>query len=70
MGGSKPYIQQVEYELAQIAYALRFWPEGLATCVAPARISYGDDGLPGSVLDVVLAHGIEIPAWNRNLARE
>ncbi|BAC91094.1 hypothetical protein [Gloeobacter violaceus] len=74
MGGSNPYIQRVEYELPQIADAIRFLPKGQALRVDPARSPHGDNGLPGSVLDIALAYGIdiviEISAWNRNLARE
>ena len=28
--------------------------------VDPEKIPYGDDGLPGSILDIALAHGINI----------
>jgi len=37
-----------------------FQPAGLTVAVDPARYPFGGDGEPGSILDIALAHGVEI----------
>jgi ferredoxin, 2Fe-2S len=41
-------------------YTVRFEPAGVAVRVDPAAYPYGHHGLPGSVLDIALAHGVDI----------
>ncbi len=60
MGGNNPYIEQAQYELPKTKYRLRFLPDGQEVLVDPTEIPYDDDGLPGSVLDIALSHGIDI----------
>mgnify|MGYP000979720726 CR=1 FL=1 len=35
-------------------------PMNVEVEVDPAKIPYGDTGLPGSLLDIAMAHGVEI----------
>ena len=62
MGGSNPYLKPAEFELPTRKYRITFRHDGRETVVEvdPAKIPYGRDGLPGSVLDVGLAHGVDI----------
>ncbi len=63
MGGQNPYIKQQDAALPKQPYTLRVTDEEgreHAIEVEPARLPYGDHGLPGSILDICLAHGIEL----------
>ena len=66
MGGSNPYIKAADVALPKTKYKIRFEPENpadgeaLTIEVDPAKIPYGETGLPGSILSVALAHGIEV----------
>ncbi|MBM4016550.1 MAG: 2Fe-2S iron-sulfur cluster binding domain-containing protein [Planctomycetes bacterium] len=67
MGGKNPYLKQVEVELPDRAYTVRFVASGdgrgandTVVTVEPAKLPYGRDGLPGSLLDIALAHGVSI----------
>lgn len=62
MGGRNPYLEPIEYELPKRPYRIRFRLDGEEKVVEvdPARLPYGRDGLPGSVLDVALAHDVAI----------
>lgn len=63
MGGQNPYIQESEVQLPTRKYTLRITDEqGVEHTVEvdPAKIPYEDHGLPGSILDIAMAHGIEI----------
>jgi len=60
MGGSNPFIERVEAKLPTRAFTVTFLPEGEQVQVDPAQLPYGRDGLPGSILDIALAHGIEV----------
>ncbi|MBN1511446.1 MAG: Fe-S cluster assembly protein IscX [Phycisphaerae bacterium] len=42
------------------AFTVRFEPMGVTVTVEPDRIPFGRTGLPGSLLDIALAHGVEI----------
>ena len=42
------------------AYNVRFEPAGVTVQVDPGRYPYGSHGLPGSLLDIALSHGIHI----------
>lgn len=41
-------------------YRITFMPAGVTVVVDPAAVPYGRHGLPGSILDVALGHGIEL----------
>lgn len=60
MGGSNPFIEDVEYKLPTRKYTITFQPGNIKVEVDPDALPYGRDGLPGSVLDVALANGVEI----------
>ena len=60
MGGTNPFIRSSETALPARRYVVRFLPAGVEVEVDPEKLPYGRDGLPGSILDVALAHGVEI----------
>lgn len=63
MGGQNPYIQDSDVRLPTRKYTLTILDEkGVehAIEVDPAKIPYDDHGLPGSILDICMAHGIEL----------
>lgn len=60
MGGQNPYIQDTEVELPTRKYKLTFMPMNVTVQVNPEELPYGDHGLPGSILDIALKHGIEL----------
>ncbi|MCG8375700.1 MAG: 2Fe-2S iron-sulfur cluster-binding protein [Chlorobiales bacterium] len=63
MGGQNPYIQSSEVHLPTKKYTLRIRDEQKQEHVIevdPAKIPYGDHGLPGSILDIAMGHGIEL----------
>jgi 2Fe-2S ferredoxin len=60
MGGSNPFIERVDAKLPTRPYTISFQPDGERVEVDPARIPYGRDGLPGSILDIALASGLDI----------
>jgi 2Fe-2S ferredoxin len=60
MGGSNPYLSQEAPKPAAQKFTITFMPMNVTVEVNPEKIPYGDDGLPGSILDIALAHGIDI----------
>jgi 2Fe-2S ferredoxin len=60
MGGTNPFIQDTETRLPTRKFTITFQPEGQRVEVDPARIPYGRDGKPGSILDIALAHDIDL----------
>lgn len=63
MGGTNPYIEKADYELPTASYSVTFiQPSGTSTTVAvdPEKIPYGVTGLPGSILDIAMGHGIDL----------
>src|SRR5262245_54163404 len=60
MGGSNPYISEEAPKPASQKFTITFLPMNVTVEVDPEKIPYGDYGLPGSILDIALAHGIEI----------
>ncbi len=63
MGGTNPYIEKTDYELPKTGYTITYIaPNGQVTKVAvdPDKIPYGPTGLPGSILDVAMGHGVEL----------
>jgi len=60
MGGQNPYIEERDIEKPKKPYKIRFLPMDKTIEVDPAKIPYDDHGLDGSILDIAMAHGIEI----------
>lgn len=63
MAGQNPYISEQNIKLPQKAYTLTIIDEHKKQHVIqidPAKIPYEDHGLPGSILDICMAHGIEL----------
>jgi 2Fe-2S ferredoxin len=60
MGGQNPYIEDAEVELPTQPYKLTFLPMIVTVEVNPEELPYGDHGLPGSILDIALKHGVEL----------
>ena len=62
-GNKNPYITDLAVELPKQAYTLTIIDEAgkeHVVQVDPARIPYEDHGLPGSILDICMGHGIEL----------
>ncbi|NGZ03913.1 MAG: ferredoxin [Nitrospira sp. WS238] len=63
MGGTNPYIEKTDYELPKVSYTVKFiQPNGDSTTVTvdPEKLPYGETGLPGSILDIAMAHGVDL----------
>jgi len=60
MGGQNPYIQDVDLRLPTRRYRITFLPANVTVEVDPAELPYGDHGLPGSILDIAMKHGIDL----------
>ena len=60
MGGSNPFIEEPDVERPTRKYTITFLPSQEKVEVDPEAVPYGRDGLPGSILDIALAHDIDI----------
>jgi 2Fe-2S ferredoxin len=60
MGGVNPYVNAEPPSPATQKFTITFLPMNVTVEVDPDKIPYGHTGLPGSILDIALAHGIEI----------
>lgn len=63
MGGQNPYIKDTEIALPKQPYELTIIDEQGTEhrlTIDPKKIPYDDHGLPGSILDICMAHGIEL----------
>src|SRR4249920_685034 len=60
MGGTNPYISPNKATPASQKFRITFQPMSVTVEVDPEKIPYGVTGLPGSILDIALANGIEI----------
>ena len=60
MGGTNPYIDREAPPPATQKFTITFMPMNVTVEVDPEKIPYGVTGLPGSILDIGLANGIEI----------
>ncbi len=60
MGGTNPYIKEPEVKKPVDKFEVRV--EGLEKpiLVDPSKLPYGDTGLPGSLLDILLHAGVEV----------
>lgn len=60
MGGQNPYIEEADVALPTKKYRITFLPSNQTVEIDPQDLPYGDHGLPGSVLDIAMQHGIEL----------
>jgi len=60
MGGKNPYAEEQVPEPATERFTITFLPMNVTVEIDPEKIPYGDTGLPGSILDIALANGIDI----------
>jgi 2Fe-2S ferredoxin len=61
MGGRNPYFDELAaVEAATQKFTITFLPGNVTVEVDPERIPYGDTGLPGSILDIALAYGVDV----------
>jgi len=60
MAGTNPYNEAVDAPLPKTAYKLTFLPMEVTVEVDPTALPASGEGLPGSILDIALAHDIEI----------
>ncbi|UCG32892.1 MAG: 2Fe-2S iron-sulfur cluster binding domain-containing protein [Phycisphaerales bacterium] len=60
MGGQNPYLSETDTPLPTKKYRITYLPADIMVEVDPGKLPYSGHGLPGSVLDVALAHGIDI----------
>ncbi|MYG40867.1 MAG: 2Fe-2S iron-sulfur cluster binding domain-containing protein [Nitrospira sp. SB0677_bin_15] len=62
MGGSNPYIEQVELKTATTPFAVTFHlpDETIEVPVDPKKIPYGETGQPGSLLDIAMGAGLDV----------
>ena len=58
MGGKNPYIEEAKFTPATKKYKITFIRDGKPTEVEvdPAKVPYGHDGLPGSILDIAMGY--------------
>lgn len=62
MGGINPYIEKSEVETATKSFKVTFIGSGerIEVSVDHSKLPYGETGLPGSVLDIAMGHGIDL----------
>ncbi len=60
MGGKNPFLEDAGVELPGKSYTIRFLPMNAEVAVEPKELPYTREGLPGSILEIALGHGIEI----------
>jgi ferredoxin, 2Fe-2S len=60
MGGLNPYIKEPEVKLPTQKFTVRIENANKVIEVDPTKIPFGDTGLPGSLLDILLNAGVEM----------
>ena len=60
MGGTNPYNEAVDAPLPTTGYKLTFLPMEVMVEVDPSKLPTSGEGLPGSILDIGLANGVDI----------
>ncbi|HKB36520.1 MAG TPA: ferredoxin, partial [Gemmataceae bacterium] len=59
MGGVNPYIE-TNAKPPKTKYRITYMPSGKVFEVDPEKLPYGRHGLPGSILDISEAAGVEL----------
>ena len=60
MGGENPYIKKPAAARATKCFTIEFQPMGVKVEVDPKSMPTSATGLPGSILDIALAMGVDI----------
>ena len=60
MSGTNPYQTGTSTKLPQKPYRLTFMPMDVTLEVHPDQLPASGEGLPGSILDIALANGIDV----------
>ena len=60
MGGTNPFLRETPAPRPTRKFTVTFLPMDEHIEVDPAKIPYGRDGQPGSILDIALAHDIAL----------
>lgn len=60
MAGSNPYHESPAVSGPRSKYQLTFLPMQVTVEVDPAQVPYTGEGLGGSILDIALAHDVEL----------
>lgn len=60
MAGSNPYLQKSYTERPKQKYTITYLPEGKQIEIDPEHLLTSETGLPGSILDIALASGVDI----------
>jgi 2Fe-2S ferredoxin len=62
MGGSNPYIEKSDTTIAKKPFKVTFITADapIVIQVDPTKLPLGDNGLPGSLLDIALGNGIDV----------
>lgn len=61
MGGRNPYFDEdANVRRAERPFTITFLPSNVTVHVDPTKLPYDEGGLPGSILDIALAHDIDI----------
>ncbi len=60
MGGVNPYQQQARVSVAARPFSILIRNSGQKLEIDPAQLPYGRDGLPGSLLDILLHHRLDV----------
>jgi len=62
MGGSNPYIEQIEAKAATQSFTvmIKTPDETVVVEVDPSKIPYGPTGQPGSILDIAMGAGLDV----------
>jgi 2Fe-2S ferredoxin len=60
MGGTNPYIKAPEIQRPKKKFKVTFLNPSTTVEVDPKDIPFGATGLPGSILDIALNHGVDI----------
>lgn len=60
MGGQNPYIDDADLKLPTRKYTITFLPMNVVVEVDPEKLPYEDHGLPGSILDIAMGHGVDL----------
>ena len=60
MDGQNPYIADTSIQQPTRKFKVTFLPMGKTIEIDSNDLPYGDHGLPGSILDIAMARGIEL----------